>query len=104
MVPQHTNPPGDPPRSLSPDVEKQLEQSLRTFLKTKNAPADDVRSALQAAARDARARSLRAEELLTILKSLELRLGSSIPEDGGDDKDAGRSRLIRAMIEAYYMS
>jgi hypothetical protein len=104
MVPQQTNPPGEPPRTLSPDVEQQLEQSLRTFLTTKNASADDVRSALQRAAKDARARSLRAEELLTILKGLESRIGTVLPEDGGGDRDAGRSRLIRAMIEAYYLT
>ena len=47
---------------------------------------------------------LRAEELLTILKGLEARIGTVLPEDGGGDRDAGRSRLIRAMIEAYYLT
>lgn len=103
MVPQHTSPPDGPSRTLSPAVEQQLEQALRTFLKTKNASADGVRTALRVAAKDAREHKLRAEELLTILKSLEQRIGATIPEDAGGDKDASRSRLIRAMIEAYYM-
>ena len=103
MVPQHTTPPEGPSRTLSPTVEQQLEQALRAFLKTKNAQADGLRTALRVAAKDARERKLRAEELLTVLKSMEQRIGITIPEETDGDKDASRSRLIRAMIEAYYM-
>jgi len=102
MVPQHSDTPEGPPPSLSPVIARNLEDALRAFLKTPTSSVDELRSALQGAARDARDQGLAAEQLLIILKAMEQRIGSAIPEDP-KAPTASRTRLIRAMIEAYYM-
>ena len=102
MVAQHTNTPQEPPRSLSPEVEAQLEQALRVFLTS--APAavtDELRAALQAAGSDARDRQLRPEDLLLALKAIEQRIGVAIKDPAGVT-DGIRARMIRAMLVAYF--
>jgi hypothetical protein len=104
MVPQHTGSPGGPPRSLAPNVEKELEDTFRAI-----AAGQDVKlrlqRAIEAAARDARERQLRAEELLLAFKAIEERSGVLVSGGlfvGGTGYPVGRSQLIRTLIEAYY--
>jgi len=99
MVPQHTGTP-DESRRLSPEVEAQLEAALRLVAGPAHA-LDVLHDAVRAAAADARARNLRAEELLVNFKEVEARLGAPLV-DNASLGDAERSRVIRALIEAYY--
>jgi hypothetical protein len=99
----HTNTPEEPPRSLSPEVEEQLEHALRDFAAAA-APVvtDSLRTTLETAGNEARERKMRPEELILLFKSMEQRIGVRFP----DPKTAGdptfRTRLIRALLEAYY--
>src|SRR5205809_3420381 len=81
MVAQHTNTPEEPPRSLSPEVTEQLEQALRDFAAAAKPMVTEVlRTALARAGDDARARKLRAEELILLFKAMEQRIGLKFPE------------------------
>lgn len=96
------NPPEGESRSLSPDITARLEQALRAFI---SAPSERVtetlRTALQAAARDARARDLRPEELIVLFRAMEERIGK-LPEGEFAPTSTFRSRMLGAMLQAYY--
>jgi hypothetical protein len=103
MVAQHTNTPQEPPRSLSPEVEEQLEQALREFAAAASPVVkDSLRTALERAGHDARERKLRPEELILVFKSIEQRLGVRFPDAETAGGATFRARLIRALLEAYY--
>jgi hypothetical protein len=103
MVAQPTNTPEEPPRSLSPGVKEQLEQALREFADAaKPIVTDALRSALERAGNDARARKLRAEELILLFKAMEQRIGVKFPDLEREGGATFRTRLIRALLEAYY--
>lgn len=103
MVAQHTNTPQEPPRSLSPEVKEQLEQALREFAAAASpVVTDSLRTALERAGNDARERTLRPEELILVFKSIEQRLGVRFPDSETAGGATFRTRLIRALLEAYY--
>jgi hypothetical protein len=103
MVAQQTNTPEEPPRSLSPDVTEQLEQALRGFAASaRPVVTDALRSALERAGNDARERKLRPEELILVFKAMEQRIGVRFPDSETAGGAAFRTRLIRALLEAYY--
>src|SRR6266571_7862338 len=103
MVAQHTNAPEEPPRSLSPEVTVQLEQALREVASAaRPVVTDALRSALERAGHDARARTLRAEELIIVFKAMEQRLGVTFPDPETAGGATFRTRLIRTLLEAYY--
>jgi len=92
----------DSPRPLSPQVEAQLTAALKAH---SSKPSDDTAKRLQdaivAAAQDARKQELRSEELVLVFKSIER--ASGIPV--GDDKiAASRNKLIKALLDAYYLA
>jgi hypothetical protein len=100
MVPQNSH--GQPPRSLSPEVEEQLTRALSALsLSTDSSPDPALQQAIAAAGREAKDRELNPEELILAFKRLEKRLDHSAT---GDDaaRVAMRTKLIRALLEAYY--
>lgn len=87
-------------RSLSPQVEAQLSAALKAHSKQ---PSEEnsrtLQSAIHAAARDARERELRSEELVLVFKAIER---TSVPPD--EKAAASRNRLIKSLLDAYYLS
>lgn len=100
MIPHRTNEPGEPPRRLSPDVERELERALHAFATGQDATGM-LRPALESAARDARERNMRAEELLMAFKAVERRVRAPLGEETPSGSPL-RVPLIRALLEAYY--
>jgi hypothetical protein len=100
MVPQHTNDPVGPPRGLSPEVERELEDALRE-LSGEASVSPRLTKAIQAAGHDARRRALRSDELLLAFKAIEARVGP-LADVEYFQAPISRTRLIRALIEAYY--
>jgi hypothetical protein len=103
MVARPTNSPEDAPRSLSPEIEAQLEQALRDFA-VAGAPVvtDSLRTTLERAGNQARERKMRPEELIVVFKSMERRIGVRFPDPQTAGDPTFRTRLIRALLEAYY--
>jgi len=98
MVPDQQRP--DESRPFSPEVEAALEAALLEPW-SGGAPSVALHRALKAAAHDARQRLLRAEEMLVAFKTIEQRVSarrSGALAPSTDD----RTRLIRALIDAYY--
>ncbi len=99
----------NPPRGLSVEVHTALEAALRFYASTGSVEALNALTAMvQTAGRDARARELRSDELLLVFKSIEHKLGIGDHERfektgvGHPENAISRSRLVRAMLEAYY--
>jgi hypothetical protein len=104
MVPKHDSPKHHP-RSLSPAIEVELEQALGALCVSESPETTErLRLAVNDAGRDAREIGLRAEELILLLKSLERRIGGSIPDRDVHGKDALRTRMIHTLLKAYYNS
>lgn len=100
MVPNRDDPPGEAARGFSAEIQAALEKALRSS--GKDGPSEELRRALKAAAREARDQHLRAEEMLIAFKELERRVTlQQLPADV--PSPAGRSAIIRALIEAYYL-
>lgn len=91
------------PRALDPRVEQELVDALKAHFSSKGSDATRgaLNDAMTAAARDARARQLRPEELVLAFKALEHRAGYAVP-DKGTRGDRSRSQLIQALLDAYY--
>lgn len=103
MVAQHSNTPGEPPRSLSAEVEQRLERALRGLVADRStAITEGLTDALKAAGSDARERNLRPEELILVFKTLEERIGVTRSDEETGPRSNFRARLIRALLEAYY--
>jgi hypothetical protein len=104
MVAQLTNTPPDLPRPLSPAVQAQLSQAIAALTASGSTAqvSEMLKCALQSAAREARERNLRPEELVLAFKELERTLDTNVPEYEKDGKVAMRSVVIRALLEAYY--
>lgn len=100
MVPHRENPPGGP-NAFSIEVETALEEALLEPW-TSGAPPDALRRALTAAAREARAKMLRAEEMLIAFKQLEQRVARTA-QARSSWPVPDRTRVIRALIDAYYL-
>lgn len=103
MSAQQPGTPEEPARSLSPEVAEQLERALREYAAAASPVVSvELRAALERAGTDARERELRPEAMILVFKSMEQRIGVKFP----DPKTAGgptfRTRVIRALLEAYY--
>ena len=97
MVPSKSDPP-EPGGAFSAEIERDLRVALRDPW-TGTAPPDLLRRALRAAAREARERGLKAEDLLIAFKTLERHVElQRTPTTAHPD----RNLVIRALIEAYY--
>jgi hypothetical protein len=102
MVPRYSDP-SEPPRSLSPEVEAQLVEAIRVLAAPGGEQTSEVvTQALQAAGREARERKFRSEELLLLFKRLEHRIGVTVPDQGPKKDTPLRSRVVRALLQAYY--
>jgi hypothetical protein len=102
MVAQHTNNPGPPPRSLSPEVEDQLARALRQRLSGKEPSIDPMlQDALRGAAREARERALMPEDLVLVFKRLDQRMDTRLAMDE-TLRVSLRTKIVRALLEAYY--
>jgi hypothetical protein len=103
MVARHTNTPEEPFRSLSPEVEEQLERALHDFAAAASPVVpDSLRATLERAGNEARERKLRPEELILVFKALERRIGVRFPDPSTPGDPTFRTRLIRALLEGYY--
>jgi len=103
VVAQNRNPPEEDARPLTPAVAVELEGALRAAMTSPSRDASERLSrAVKAAGADARAHSLRPEDLLRIFRALEDRIEADWKPS---DKESGfsiRHRTIRVMLEAYY--
>lgn len=99
MVPSRHNPP-DGSHGFSPGVQSALEKALRE--PWSGTPSEELQRAIKAAAREARDRHLRAEEMLIEFKELERRVFLQ-RTPAGLPSSADRSAIIRALIDAYYL-
>jgi hypothetical protein len=92
----------DQPRSLTPKVEAQLTAALQAHAAH---PSDEtekgLKGAIEEAARDARARELRSEELVLVFKAIERTSGVLLADE---KTSSSRNRLIKALLDAYYLS
>ena len=92
----------DAPRSLAPEIEKRISVSLKAHA---HKPTDEtsvsLRTALAAAARDARERGILSEELVLIFKAIEHSAGIRLADDEPGNPNS-RSQIVRALLDAYY--
>lgn len=90
-------------RSLSPEVEAELAAALRAH---SAAATEDTATALRlsfaAAARDARERAMRSEELVLVFKAIERRAGPMVTL--APQAAASRNQLIKELLDAYYLA
>jgi hypothetical protein len=99
-APQFDSPDGA--RSLSVHVEAQLSAALVAHAKQPTPEtAQSLKSALEVAAREARERELRSEELLLVFKAIERTSGVMLADEKAA---ASRNQLIKSLLEAYYLS
>lgn len=102
MVAHNTSSHGEPPRSLSAEVETQLARALAALAGAKRTEPDGaLKLALEAAAHEARERGLMPEELILAFKNLEQRL-TPRGDNNEETRVALRTKIIRALLEAYY--
>lgn len=89
-------------RALSPEVESQLSAALKAHsAQPSEETARTLKTAIEAAAADARARDLRSEELVLVFKAIERTSGVLL----GDEKAAAsRNHLIKMLLDAYYLT
>ena len=102
MVAYNPRSPGDENRPLSPEVTRQLRAALSTRWTHPSAFDAPLTEALSAAARDARARGLRPEELLLALKAVEQDVALSLEIDDTQDRDRFRIWLVGACMRAFF--
>lgn len=93
----------DPARALSRRTVDGLREALLAQWRAPDAPQDELRAALAAAAREARQRSLRPEELIIALKALQ---GELAEQQATPVREAVRRQvhewMVTACIEAYF--
>lgn len=103
MVPQHTNNPPDPSRSLSQEVQEQLIAGILSLADGGDTDASErLRPALVEAGREARSQKLTPEELILAFKQVELLAESRMTPAVRSRYHGDRNRSIRALLEAYY--
>lgn len=102
MVP-HRNTPDEPTRALSAEVERALISALRAVASGEaDSSSEPVREAVTAAGQEARDRALRPEELVLAFKRIEDAATRSLDAREQANHVAARSRLMQALLEAYY--
>jgi hypothetical protein len=94
--------PGSPP-ALSPAIEQQLSAALKAHaVRPSDETTASLRSAIAAAAIDARRHGLQSQELIIVFKSIEMQAGRIAEGDGRSPES--RNQLVRALLDAYYMA
>jgi hypothetical protein len=102
MVAYNPRFPDDQRPTLPPAVAGQLQAALLAHWNQSEACDSLLESALAAAARDAKARGLRAEELLLALKKSEQDVASTLDVEGTQDRDRFRTWLVGACMRAFF--
>jgi hypothetical protein len=90
------------PRPLSDETLTALRAAVLQLWQDRDATDDQLRSALDAMAREARARALRAEEVIVSLKSLLAELPELQAGPRRIEATRFQERLVTLCIKAYY--
>jgi hypothetical protein len=102
MVAYNPRLPDDERPSLPPEIAAQLHAALLARWNGSDAYDSMLESALTAAARDAKARGLRAEELLLALKKIEQDVADALDVADTQDRDRFRIWLVAACMRAFF--
>ena len=102
MVAYNPRMPDDERPSLPPEIAAQLRAALVARWKESEAYDSMLESALDAAAQDAKARGLRAEELLLALKKSEQDVADALDVADTQDRDRFRIWLVGACMRAFF--
>lgn len=102
MVAYNPRLPDDERPSLAPEVAVQLHAALLARWNRTEAHDSMLESALAAAAQDAKARGLRAEELLLALKRSEQEVANTLDVADTQDRDRFRIWLVGACMRAFF--
>jgi hypothetical protein len=102
MVAYSRNTPPDPSRTLSPAIADRLRAALAARW-DETTPSDaDLTSALGEAARDAKSRQMRPEELLLALKAIEGQVAEAVKQVNDEDRELLHHWLVGACMRAYF--
>jgi len=101
MVAYNPRTPDDHRRLLSADVAEQLRAAL-TARWNKSGSDESLIATLAEAARDARERQLRPEELLLALKAIEEQVANSVRHVDTDQREHLRRWMVGACLRAYF--
>ncbi len=102
MVAYNPRSPRDHSRSLSPEVAVQLRSALGAHWATVEGDEAALATALNAVARDGRARGLRPEELLLAMKAVEEEVAVTLRVTETQDRDRFRMWLVGACMRAFF--
>jgi hypothetical protein len=102
MVAYNPRLPDDERPSLPPEIAAQLRAALQARWEASEAYDSLLESALAAAAENAKARGLRAEELLLALKKSEQEVADSLDVTNMHDRDRFRIWLVGACMRAFF--
>ena len=102
MVAYNPRMPDDERPTLPPEIAAQLRAALVARWKESEAYDSLLESALTAAAEDAKARGLRAEELLLALKKSEQEVADTLDVADTQDRDRFRIWLVGACMRAFF--
>jgi hypothetical protein len=102
MVAYNPRMPDDERPSLPPEIAAQLRAALVARWKESEAYESMLESALDAAAQDAKARGLRAEELLLALKKSEQEVADLLDVADTQNRDRFRMWLVGACMRAFF--
>ena len=102
MVAYNPRLPDDERPTLTPEVTDQLRAALLAHWDESAAHGAMLESALAAAAEDAKARGLRAEELLLALKKSEQEVANTLDVADTQDRDRFRIWLVGACMRAFF--
>ena len=92
----------DPARSLSPETIARLREALLVQWRAPGAPHPVLGEALGAAAREARERSLRPEELIIALKAIEEQMAEHEQAPAEAARRKVHDWIVRACVKAYF--
>ena len=102
MVAYNPRLPDDERPSLPSEIAAKLHAALLARWNGSQAYDSMLESALEAAAQDAKARGLRAEELLLALKKCEQEVANALEVADTQDRDRFRIWLVGACMRAYF--
>jgi hypothetical protein len=103
MVAYNPRFPRDDNRSLSPDIAARLRSALAAHWAQAEGDGVELMTALTSAAQDARARGMRAEELLLALKAIEQDVAKTLGVVDTQDRDRFRIWLVGACMRAFFV-